>query len=281
MKKGKIMQKSNFGKGVLFSILTSKLTVLVIALTFTFAFGWEAGAGSLLVGLNTDDSGDAGGDDDTVLGGDGSDGDGSGGGDEGDAGGDAGAKPWTEGLPDDLKEFFGEAKSLEEFKANMPKAAEVPEDYSYAIPDGMEGVDSEEVASFSAYAKEQGLTISQGDFEKLMEYDKARMEKMPSLILEQVEGQMKEGLEAMRAEMGEESFGETVGMAKKVIKAFGNPEVTAWLNETRMGNHPVLVKFLSSVGKGLSEDQFTGGDLSDKGEPKSAAQKLYPNQGKK
>ena len=91
-------------------VVTSRIFAVLLAVIMTTIFGYEAGAASFLVGLNTDDGGG-----DSLLGGDGGgDGDGGGSGD-GDGSGD-GAVPWTDGMDDELKSFFGESKSLAEFK---------------------------------------------------------------------------------------------------------------------------------------------------------------------
>lgn len=269
--------------GKLFSILTSKLFALTLAFTLTLLYGWEAGAATMLIGLNTDDNGGDGGDG-TALGGDGDGGGDGGGGDGGggDAGGDAGGSAsWTEGLPDEVKAFFGEAKSLDEFKASLPKAAEVPEDYAYTVPEGTEGIDQEVVAGFSAYAKENGLQISQSDFEKLMVFDQQRMANLPNVILEQANNQMLEGLDAYKTEVGEEKFGEHIQDAKKVIAAYGNQDFKKMLNETKIGNHPEMLKFMAWAAPMFKEDTFVAGDPTQHRSEKTPAQKLYPNQGKK
>ncbi len=271
--------KQSKQKGKLFSILTSKLFAAIMAFTITTLFGWEAGAATILIGLNTGDGDGDGDGDGTALGG-GGDGSGDGGGgDGGDGDGDgSGDTPWTDGMSDDLKSYFGESKSLEEFKTAQPKATEVPE--TYAVPEGIEGVDEEVVAGFSAFAKENKLNISQDDFAKLIEFDAQRMGGLPDQILAQADASMKEGLATMKTEMGDEKYNESLQMARKVIKAYGNEAFNARLEATRWGNDPEMLKFIAWAGPHFSEDTFAGGDGGGSGEKKSQAQKMYPNQGK-
>lgn len=58
---------------------------------------------------------------------------------------------------------------------------------------------------------------------------------------------------------------------KEIVDAKGNKtnELRVLLAETKVGNHPVLVKAIIEAGKLLGEDKFVEGDKSIKGEEKS------------
>jgi len=271
------LNKSIGVMGKVGSIVTSKLFAAIMAVTMASFFGLEAGASSLmLIGLNTDDGGGEGG---TLMGGDG---DGDGGGGDGDAGGDGGGDggtPWTADMSDEMKEFFGESKSLAEFKESLPKAVEVPENYE--VPEGME-VNQEEFAAFVPLAKEMGL--SQGQIEGLLKYEAERSEALPGQIYEAGQVAMKEGLATMKTSLGDEGFNEMVTGAKLYrdnLPADLKQEAIEFFDSTGMGNHPTLIKILAAYSQRFKEDAFTGGGNEGGGSEKSAAQKMYPNQGKK
>ncbi len=51
----------------------------------------------------------------------------------------------------------------------------------------------------------------------------------------------------------EQLFQRNMGMAHKTVKAYGDNEFVAFLEQTGLGNHPAMVKFMSKVGKELTE----------------------------
>ena len=50
-------------------------------------------------------------------------------------------------------------------------------------------------------------------------------------------------------------------------------EMATLLNQTNLGAHPLMWKFISAVGKGLGESKIRG---KNSGREKSAAEVLYP-----
>jgi hypothetical protein len=51
-------------------------------------------------------------------------------------------------------------------------------------------------------------------------------------------------------------------IASKVIDAYGTPELREWLNESGIGDHPLLVKLLVKAGKDLAESpMLRAGDV--------------------
>ena len=75
--------------------------------------------------------------------------------------------------------------------------------------------------------------------------------------------------------MGGEKFKESVENAKRAVDRFGGEEFKDLLNETGYGDHPLVVKLLSSIGKAMADDKIvTGGDNSM---AKSAGELFYPN----
>lgn len=79
-------------------------------------------------------------------------------------------------------------------------------------------------------------------------------------------------------ELGGDNLKETSVIVKKVFDRFQDPELKAYLENTGLGNHPAVVRFIKRIGKSMTSEQLVipahGGD---KPEPVSAAAKLYDN----
>jgi hypothetical protein len=99
-----------------------------------------------------------------------------------------------------------------------------------------------------------------------------------------------EQVEAVRAEWGTQStadkeFGgdklpENLAVATKAMTAFGTPELTKLLNDTGLGNHPEVIRFMYRTGKAMSEDKVITGGVPASG-IRSTADLLYPSSSSK
>lgn len=67
-----------------------------------------------------------------------------------------------------------------------------------------------------------------------------------------------------------------VSLAVRAADAFGGPELRALLEETGLGNHPVIVRTFNEIGKRISEDVSSGGNPSA-GADKTFTEALYGN----
>lgn len=178
---------------------------------------------------------------------------------------------WSDELPESYRESF---KSYESFDAlqGALKGPEIPE--TYVLPEGVE-IDQEVFDAFAPIAKE--MKMSQAQVDALIKFDAERSQSLPDKLLQAAEDQMEEGLAKMQSELGKEKYDAAVAGAKRVVKAFGDDATKQWMEETRMGNHPVLIAFLSKIGEALSEDRLGGdGDASSPPAERSA-KTMYPN----
>jgi hypothetical protein len=81
-------------------------------------------------------------------------------------------------------------------------------------------------------------------------------------------------------EYGKGAYDASVLTARKAMREVGEPALLKALEDTGMGDHPEFIRFFYRVGKLIEEDSVTlGGSKMDI--PKSQADRLYPNQGKK
>ena len=65
-----------------------------------------------------------------------------------------------------------------------------------------------------------------------------------------------------------------IGFALRAADTFGGPELRELLEETGLGNHPVVIRTLSGIGRTISEDASLGGQPSAP-QDKTFAEALY------
>ena len=154
-----------------------------------------------------------------------------------------------------------------------------PESYSdFSMPEGID-INETDLGAFHELAKNMNLTQDQA--QGLVDYQSKRAEgalqSQQEAFTDQQEGWIKE-LKADK-DFGGDSFDENSALAAKVVRKFGNPEVTSMLMKTGMGNNPLLVKMFNSIGKAISEDNLQiDGDKNNGPVKKNAENILYPNQ---
>lgn len=148
-----------------------------------------------------------------------------------------------------------ETPATEVPQQGTPAAPAVPEKYTFTAPDGKE-YDPSLLESFSGAAKEAGLT--QDAAQKLIE-------KMAPAIaerqLDQVKAIHQGWLDAASSdkEFGGEKLTENLGVARKALDNFGTPDLRKLLDDTGLGNHPEVIRFMFRAGRAISEDKFVGG----------------------
>jgi hypothetical protein len=173
----------------------------------------------------------------------------------------------VEGQAAEGQKAEGEQQQSEEAK---PEGA--PEKYEFKAPEGKE-FDAAVIENFSEVAKE--LNLSQDAAQKILD-------KMGPTIAarqaEQVEAVRNEWANASKSdkEFGGEKLQENLGVAKKALDTFATPELRSLLNESGLGNHPEVIRFMYRAGMAISEDGFVTGKAS-KASDTSMAQRMYPN----
>lgn len=202
---------------------------------------------------------DAGGGDTSVLGGAGEGGADAGTGD-GEGEGEAGDKA------DGAKE--GEA------------ASGPPEKYELTPPDGFEAIDTEVLAEAEPVLKDLNLSNEQAN--KLMpiagQLVKKTLERAEAAINERAITNRREWAEAFESdpEIGGANKDKTIALAAKAFDHYGikaGEGVRALLDESGLGNHPDLIRFVARVGADLEEGSFERGGAASP--PKAPEQKMY------
>lgn len=79
---------------------------------------------------------------------------------------------------------------------------------------------------------------------------------------------------ALKEEWGD-GYDKNIAAAQRAINSLGDDELKSFLDETGMGNHPVMIKFANKIGQLMSEDKAEGdGGNSLSMDPSTAKQKI-------
>lgn len=154
-----------------------------------------------------------------------------------------------------------------------PKA---PEQYTdFTAPEGT-SLDSALTGDLKTLAKE--LDLSQEDAQKVADLGVKHAQSLVAKQTEALTAAATEWEAQARAdtEYGGDAFEENLGVAKKAVDAFATPELKKLLNETRLGSHPEMIRFMVRTGKAISQDRFVGGRTAPDGK-RSAEDRLYAN----
>ena len=156
--------------------------------------------------------------------------------------------------------------------AAAPAEPAAPAEYKFAAPEGVT-YDTALVEQITSIAKENKLTVEAA--QKLLDHQHSLIAAQQKTLDETVAG-WKQAL-ATDAEVGGDKLEQSRATANKVI-ALGPKELPELLESSGMINHPVVFKFLHTVGKMLSEDSFVkSGAQPNSGAGRSLAKVLYPN----
>lgn len=159
------------------------------------------------------------------------------------------------------------------------KAAEkvVPEKYEIKAPEGVT-LDAEALGEFEGLAKE--LKLTQEEAQKVADIGPKLAQKWAAQQAEAIQTAAAEWAATSTAdkEFGGDKLAENLAVSKKALDAFGTPELKALLNDSRLGNHPEVIRFMYRAGKAISEDRMVTGGAGPATAQSTAAKTLYPNQ---
>lgn len=147
----------------------------------------------------------------------------------------------------------GDQPAAEAKAEAKPQAA--PEKYEFKAPEGRT-FDSEVLTAYSEVARE--LNLSQEAAQRVLD---AMAPKMAERQMAQIEAVKAEWANSSKTdkEFGGEKLSENLSTAKKALDAFGTTELRTLLNESGLGNHPEVIRFMVRAGKAISEDRFVAG----------------------
>lgn len=160
-------------------------------------------------------------------------------------------------------------KSASETEGGDPASQEVVYDLTFSED---VTVDEDLKSEFVEMAKENKLSKEQAqalaDFH--IKNQKATLDKWADTVKGWKEATQKD------KEIGGKEFNQKVSVARKALKEYGTPELTAVLDAYGMSNHPEVIRLFYRVGKTLKEDSVESGG-QPKGEVRDIAKLLFPN----
>lgn len=132
-----------------------------------------------------------------------------------------------------------------------------------AVPDGMTvPYDQDEEKYWRDLAHQNGLSNKQ--FKNMFDSGvKARLEKAIAWQRETGEAKQK-AIDALSRDWGQ-NFEANVGLAKTGLNQFADPDFKQYLEETGLGNHPAMTRFMYKVGRAMN------GQTKIQGAPKATA----------
>lgn len=163
-----------------------------------------------------------------------------------------------------------------------PKAVEraAPEKYDFTAPEGS-ALDSGILTEFEGIARE--LKMPQEEAQTIVA-------KLAPKISERIAAQQQEAVATASAqwadasksdkEFGGDKLPESLAAGEKFLQTFATPELRTLLKDSRLGNHPEVIRMIVRAGKALSEDGFVTGkskaETSRDNSEMARASRMYP-----
>ena len=159
-----------------------------------------------------------------------------------------------------------------------------PDKYEFndKVADAPEVLDPDVLTAFGEVAKE--LDLPQDSAQKVLDKVAPVIQARQAKVVEEVKLEWANDSKSDE-EFGGENLNANLEIAKSSLKAFGTDALKDLLQESGLGNHPEVIRFMYRAGKAISEDSYVGnseGAMSKgSGIPKDfdgISRSLYPNQ---
>lgn len=173
--------------------------------------------------------------------------------------------PEDDAKPDDAKAEDGKDDS----KADKPD----PATFEFKTPDDVEMAE-ETLTGVRDLSKELGLDQEQA--QKVVDLGSQLSQRWATQLQEQHDQQVTEWGEQAKAdkEIGGDKFEQSLADAKAAYDKFATPELTSFLNESGLGNHPEVIRLFARLNKQVGDDTLVSGQPAPQG-PKTQAERLY------
>lgn len=130
-----------------------------------------------------------------------------------------------------------------------------PESYDLKAPEGRDDFDAEVLGQFSDVAR--GLNLDNESAQKMIDQLGKIGADRQAKVVEAAAQKWQADAKADK-EFGGEKITESLAMAKGALEQFGTPELKELLNQSRLANHPEIIRLLYRVKKAVSDDSFVG-----------------------
>lgn len=174
-------------------------------------------------------------------------------------------------------DFTGKQATIDDAKNHADSFIGAPEKYGdFNVPDGVV-VRPDMLEKTETIARE--LNLSQAGAQKLIDLAPELSQAMADAQQEHWDTVVSNWESSIKEDpnFGGPKFDETMERAKRVLNEHGNDALKTFLEETRFGSNPDLIKLLAKIDQKMGEDKLVDGKPSGVQE-KSAAEILYPSQ---
>ena len=178
----------------------------------------------------------------------------------------------------DSDESSAESETSE---SETPEGAPDKYEFNSKVADAPEELDPEVLTAFGEVAKE--LDLPQEAAQKVLDKVAPVIQAKQAKAVEQARADWATESQSDE-EFGGENLEANLEIAKTSLKEFGTDALKSLLQESGLGNHPEVIRFMYRAGKAISEDGYVGnsqGANAKGGIPKDfngIADALYSNQ---
>lgn len=148
-----------------------------------------------------------------------------------------------------------------------------PATFEFKTPDDVE-MNEETLTGVRDIAKELGLD-NEGA-QKVVDLGSKMAQRWAQDLQDAHTAQVTEWGEQAKAdkEIGGDKFEQSLADAKAAYDKFATPELTSFLNESGMGNHPEMIRLFARLKQQVGDDTLVAGQPAPQG-PKTLAERLY------
>ena len=167
-------------------------------------------------------------------------------------------------------------------ESETPEGAPEKYEFNSKVADAPDELDPEVLTAFGDVAKE--LNLPQEAAQKVLDKVAPVIQAKQAKVIEQTKVEWANQSKSDQ-EFGGESLTDNLDVAKASLDTFGTDALKSLLQETGLGNHPEVIRFMYRAGKAISEDSYVGNsqgaNAKSNGIPKDfngIANALYSNQ---
>jgi len=172
-------------------------------------------------------------------------------------------------------------KTLATEKGEESTEVKAPEKYEVKLPEGQE-IDQNLLDSITPVLQKHN--ISQEAFNELVDIYAPRIQAMQEDFskesLKVFEEQKSEWKTETLKELGD-NVKTDLSFAAKARDKFGDEAFVEILEDSGLGNHPAVVRFLSKIGKVISDDRFVDGKSTGTPSQDTVLKQMYPTMSEK
>jgi len=140
-------------------------------------------------------------------------------------------------------------------ESEVPQGAPETYEFNTKLSDDSSELDPEIVTTFGEVAKE--LDLPQDAAQKVLDKVAPAMQARQAKLIEDTKIEWANQSQSDQ-EFGGENLSANLEVAKQSLDAFGTDAFKSLLQESGLGNHPEVIRFMYRAGKAISEDSYVG-----------------------